>query len=793
MSSEAVADRERLVRSSAAVATGTLLSRLTGLLRVAVLAYAVGRASLADTYNLANSTPNIVYELILGGVLSATLVPLFVENLENRDDRATAALFTVAMTVLTVLTVDRDGVRAADRPPLRARHAPGAERIAQLHVMTIFTLWFLPQMLFYGFTALATALLNAHRRFVAAAFAPVVNNVLVIGVLVVFAQSTAGSRGQWTDVRRISGDVGKLTLLGAGTTAGIAAMALVLLPALRRARVHLHPVFDWRHPAVRKMLPLVGVDDRLRRHESDRAAVRARAGEERSHRQRLRVSLRVRVLPSAARAARGVDHDHDDARAVAQRVPRRLLGIGLPVPRRVALSPPAHDSRGDAVHRARATHARGARARRIPAARRRGHRRHLAGALGRARVVLGVPLHAARLLRAAGHVHAVLDQRDRERRSTSCSRSALFPSLGVQGLALAWSGAYTVAAVISVVVLRRRVPHPVDRAVGLSALRAVVGTVALAIVAASLAAAIGHPTANRALLATAVAGLAGVRRVRRRARRAAHAGAGVSRSECSGGERFLPTSDPGRVTMGRSRRIGTTRTRGGAMAVRVVTDSACDLPPEMCEELGIEVVPLTIRFGDREYVDRKELTTDEFWRQLESSAVLPETAAPSVGAFEETFRAPARRRRRRHRVRQPLGASLGDDAVGAGRGQGARRTVPDRDHRLRAPRRWASASSRCYAARRASEGADVATIAREVNERRDRQTLFAALDTLEYLRKGGRIGGAQAMLGSMLSIKPIITVERRRGRAGRARSAPARRPCASCSTGSPKARSSRSA
>ena len=74
------------------------------------------------------------------------------------------------------------------------------------------------------------------------------------------------------------------------------------------------------------------------------------------------------------------------------------------------------------------------------------------------------------------------------------------------------------------------------------------------------------------------------------------------------------------------------------MAVRVVTDSACDLPPEMCEELGIEVVPLTIRFGDREYVDRKELTTDEFWRQLESSSVLPETAAPSVGAFEETFR-----------------------------------------------------------------------------------------------------------------------------------------------------------
>src|SRR3954452_14186726 len=100
----AATEHDRLVRSSAAVATGTLLSRVTGLLRVAVLAYAVGRASLADTYNLANSTPNIVYELLLGGVLSATLVPLFVDHLQRGDTRATSAVFTVALTVLAALT-----------------------------------------------------------------------------------------------------------------------------------------------------------------------------------------------------------------------------------------------------------------------------------------------------------------------------------------------------------------------------------------------------------------------------------------------------------------------------------------------------------------------------------------------------------------------------------------------------------------------------------------------------------------------------------------------------------------
>ncbi|MDQ1435372.1 MAG: fatty acid kinase fatty acid binding subunit, partial [Actinomycetota bacterium] len=74
------------------------------------------------------------------------------------------------------------------------------------------------------------------------------------------------------------------------------------------------------------------------------------------------------------------------------------------------------------------------------------------------------------------------------------------------------------------------------------------------------------------------------------------------------------------------------------MPVRIVTDSACDLPEPICEELGVEVVPLTIRFGDREFVDRKELSVDAFWRELGASSTLPETAAPSVGAFEETFR-----------------------------------------------------------------------------------------------------------------------------------------------------------
>jgi DegV family protein with EDD domain len=193
------------------------------------------------------------------------------------------------------------------------------------------------------------------------------------------------------------------------------------------------------------------------------------------------------------------------------------------------------------------------------------------------------------------------------------------------------------------------------------------------------------------------------------------------------------------------------------MAVRVVSDSACDLPVETCEALGIEIVPLTIRFGNDEYVDRTELSTEAFWTKLPSSPVLPETAAPSVGAFEETFRA--------------LHESGADGIVCVNLSAHLSATMQSAQVAAKAldglcPIEVIDSASASmgigilalHAARRAAEGADVATITREVTERRDRQRLYATLDTLEYLKKGGRIGGAQALVGSMLSIKPIVTV-----------------------------------
>jgi DegV family protein with EDD domain len=193
------------------------------------------------------------------------------------------------------------------------------------------------------------------------------------------------------------------------------------------------------------------------------------------------------------------------------------------------------------------------------------------------------------------------------------------------------------------------------------------------------------------------------------------------------------------------------------VAVRVVTDSACDLPDELIDELGIEVVPLTIRFGNEELIDRKELSTEEFWRRLTTSDVLPETSAPSAGAFEETFRRLA-----------------GDGASGI--------VCVNLSSKLSATMQSAqvaatAVSDACKvevidslsvsmglgglaitAARRAREGDSLDSIVANVLDRRDRTKLYGALDTLEFLKKGGRVGNARALLGSMLSIKPILEV-----------------------------------
>jgi putative peptidoglycan lipid II flippase len=242
-----------LVRSSAVVAVGTALSRVTGFVRIAALAYALGVTTLAGTYSYANETPNIVYELLLGGVLTATLVPLFVKHFESRDPDAASAIFTVSMLVLAVVTVV--GVLVAPWiVRLYTLNVHGAGRAEQQELATSLLRLFMPQMLFYGMVTLATAMLNARRRFAAAAFAPVLNNVVVIAVFLALPHLADTS----LTVHNVLNDDALVLLIGLGTTAGVAVMALALLPPLSRAHLNLRFLPAWRHPAVLTMMRVSG-------------------------------------------------------------------------------------------------------------------------------------------------------------------------------------------------------------------------------------------------------------------------------------------------------------------------------------------------------------------------------------------------------------------------------------------------------------------------------------------------------------------------------------------------------
>jgi DegV family protein with EDD domain len=193
------------------------------------------------------------------------------------------------------------------------------------------------------------------------------------------------------------------------------------------------------------------------------------------------------------------------------------------------------------------------------------------------------------------------------------------------------------------------------------------------------------------------------------------------------------------------------------MTVRIVTDSSCDLTAEQAAELGVEVVPLSIRFGDEEFTDRVELTVDEFYRRLETSATLPETAAPAPGAFEQAFKRAAGEGADSVvciTISSDLSATIqsAQNAARAMEGQLDVRVIDSHSITL------GLGSQVLVAAQAANGGRSADEVVALVESMARRTHVLGALDTLENLKKGGRIGGAQAFLGSMLSIKPIIEV-----------------------------------
>lgn len=243
------------------MAAGTLASRVSGVARVLVLAWVLGFSPLADAYNLANTVPNMLYDVVLGGVATATFVPVFVERLaidgERRAWRSISAVVTVSCTVLVAATALAwvlapyliDGFTSFNH----LSSATGTiQLVEQRGIATTLLRWFTPQILFYGLLSISTALLNVRNRFGAPAWVPIANNAVCIAVLLWFAAVDPAP-----SLASAASPSSRLVLLGLGTTAGVALQALLLAPSLISAgAMRLRWRFDLRDEAVRTVARL---------------------------------------------------------------------------------------------------------------------------------------------------------------------------------------------------------------------------------------------------------------------------------------------------------------------------------------------------------------------------------------------------------------------------------------------------------------------------------------------------------------------------------------------------------
>ncbi|HWD95314.1 MAG TPA: DegV family protein [Acidimicrobiales bacterium] len=192
--------------------------------------------------------------------------------------------------------------------------------------------------------------------------------------------------------------------------------------------------------------------------------------------------------------------------------------------------------------------------------------------------------------------------------------------------------------------------------------------------------------------------------------------------------------------------------------IRVVTDSASDLPEVFAQSLNVDVVSLTIRFGDEEFVDRVDLTPEAFWAKCKASKTLPETAAPSPGAFQATYER-AKSDGYDGVVVLTLSSLLSATHQSATLGAEAVEGLIDVKVIDTLNVSMGQGLLVIEAAELAKGGATIEEIVSHTNQLIKRSGVVATIDTLDHLIKGGRIGGAKALLGQVLSIKPLIELK----------------------------------
>jgi putative peptidoglycan lipid II flippase len=501
-----------LGRATLVQAAGTALSRLTGFGRVFALAYALGAGLLADTYNLANNTPNIIFEIVLGGVLSGMVLPEFVRQLRHDGDgdgddpragwHAISAVVTVSLVACAALAVAFVFV-APWFVRLYTLRKGGEVGEQQLAVATTLLRLFAPQVFFYGAVYLSTAVLRAQRRFAAPMFAPVLNNLVVIALFLAWP-SLVGTR----DLVEVRDNSGALLLLGLGTTAGVAAMALAQVP-FRALRHHIRFVWEPRHPSVLRILRIGGwtagfvVANQLALFVVYFLA-NGRAGDVTVY----VFAYTVFLLPHGVVSVSIISALQPELadRWAAGDVDgfRRHLGVGL----RSILATMAPAAAGYVLL-----------ARPLVAA----LLEH--GALGSASasrvagvlalLAVGLPAFSAWLFLGAAY-QAMQDTRALfrvylvENAVNVVAAFALYPAMGVRGLALAFTLAYVVGAATALADLRRRIGGVEGMALARSAVRVAAATAAMAVAVVAVSRALGGDAGLGALVRSGVGALAGV-------------------------------------------------------------------------------------------------------------------------------------------------------------------------------------------------------------------------------------------------------------------------------------------
>jgi putative peptidoglycan lipid II flippase len=251
-------------RGVSVMALGTLLSRISGLARNVVLAQ-LGLSALTDAYTLANTSPNLFYELVVGGVLSATLVPLFVGLVTHsdsphetrRNETALSAIITLASIVVLAMSV---ALWFFAPWMLRALPAPESGwEPGQFDFAVMLLRMFAPQVACYGGVTLTTALLHSQRKFTWPAIAPVLNNVFVTAIFWWVKERLEQHRvDDRIDFVSVNADTSVMRALGWGTTVGVLVMFAAAVPAVMSQGIRLRPVWRPRHPVIRELIRVSG-------------------------------------------------------------------------------------------------------------------------------------------------------------------------------------------------------------------------------------------------------------------------------------------------------------------------------------------------------------------------------------------------------------------------------------------------------------------------------------------------------------------------------------------------------